>query len=36
VDETGLSVSEVLTHLLSLELKGCVSPRPGQYYQRKM
>jgi len=36
VDETGLSVSEVLTHLLSLELKGCVSSRPGQYYQRKM
>ncbi|MFC2141820.1 DNA-processing protein DprA [Acidobacteriota bacterium] len=36
VDETRLSVSEVLAHLLSLELKGCVSPRPGQYYQRKM
>jgi DNA processing protein len=36
VDGTRLSVSEVLVHLLSLELKGCVSPRPGQYYQRKM
>jgi DNA processing protein len=36
VEGTGLSVSEVLTQLLSLELKGCVSPRPGQYYQRKM
>ncbi len=36
VEQTGLSVSEALTLLLSLEIKGCVTPRPGQYYQRKM
>jgi DNA processing protein len=36
VDLTGLSVSEILTQLLSLELKGCVTARTGQYYLRKI
>jgi len=36
VVEAGLSVSEVLALLLSLELKDLVSQRPGQHYQRKI
>jgi len=36
VDESGLSVSEVLALLLSLELKDLVAPGPGKRYQRKL
>ena len=36
VAKTGLSVSEVLTVLLSLEIRGGVTQHPGHYYQRKM
>ncbi len=36
VSKTGLSVSEILSILLSLEIKGCVTQRPGHYYQRKL
>ncbi len=36
VEETQLSVSEVLTALLNLEIKGCISPHAGQTYQRNL
>lgn len=36
VEETQLSVSEVLAILLNLELKGLVSQHPGHNYQRKL
>jgi DNA processing protein len=36
VEESRLSVSEVLSLLLSLELKDLVTQRPGKFYQRKM
>jgi DNA processing protein len=34
VDRASLSVSEVLTILLSLELKGLIVQSPGKYFQR--
>ncbi|MBD3415299.1 MAG: DNA-protecting protein DprA [Candidatus Aminicenantes bacterium] len=36
VKKTGLSVSEVLSFLLKLELKGIVTQSPGKYFQRKL
>jgi DNA processing protein len=36
VERTNLSVSEVLTILLSLEIKDLVAQRPGKFYQRKL
>jgi DNA processing protein len=36
VEKSGLSVSEVLTTLLSLEIKGRIVQRPGHYFQRKL
>ena len=36
VEETKLSVSEVLTALLNLEIKGCITPQAGQKYQRNL
>jgi DNA processing protein len=36
VEETQLSVSEVLTALLYLEIKGCITPHTGQTYQRNL
>lgn len=35
VDNSTFSVSEILSYLLHLELKGFVIPSPGKYYQRK-
>ncbi len=35
VEVSRLSVSEILSHLLSLELKGYVNQFPGKYFQRK-
>jgi len=35
IKKTGLSVSEVLSVLLQLELKGIVTQSPGKYFQRK-
>ncbi len=36
VEKSELSVSEVLTHLLNLELKGWISQRPGKYFSRNL
>jgi DNA processing protein len=36
VKKTGLSVSEVLSVLLRLELKGVVKQSPGKFFQRKL
>jgi DNA processing protein len=36
VELTGLSVSEVLSLLLRMELKGLVVQNPGKYFQRKL
>jgi DNA processing protein len=36
VERSNLSVSEILTVLLSLELKELVDQRPGKFYQRKL
>ncbi len=36
VEETEFSVSEALSVLLSLELKGLIDQRPGKYFQRKL
>jgi DNA processing protein len=36
VERCGLSVTEVLTVLLNLEIKGLVTVRPGSSYQRRM
>jgi DNA processing protein len=36
VEMTGLSVSEVLSLLLRMELKGVVVQNPGKYFQRKL
>jgi DNA processing protein len=36
VEWCGLSVSEILSHLLSLELKGFISQSPGKNFQRKL
>ncbi len=36
VEWSNLSVSEILTILLSLELKDLVAQRPGKFYQRKL
>jgi len=35
-EETGFSISELLGHLLGLELKGLVVQNPGKRYQRSM
>ncbi len=36
VDETEFSVSEALSFLLNLELKGLIYQRPGKYFQRRL
>lgn len=36
VEETELSVAEILSILLSLELKGLIDQRPGKYFQRRL
>ena len=36
VDETEFSVSETLSFLLTLELKGLIYQRPGKYFQRRL
>ncbi len=36
VEWSGLSVSEILSYLLSLELKGLVNQSPGKNFQRKL
>jgi DNA processing protein len=36
VDETEFSVSETLSFLLNLELKGLIYQRPGKYFQRRL
>jgi len=36
VEAGGLAVSEALSILLALELKGMVAQRPGKYFQRKL
>jgi len=36
VEETEFSVSELLSILLNLELKGLISQRPGKYFQRRI
>lgn len=36
VEETDYSVSEILSFLLSLELKGLILQRPGKYFQRRL
>jgi len=36
VEWSGLSVSEILSHLLSLELKGLINQSPGKNFQRKL
>jgi DNA processing protein len=36
VERTNLSVSEILSVLLSLEIKDLVTQRPGKFYQRKL
>jgi DNA processing protein len=36
VEWSGLSVSEILSHLLSLELKGLIAQSPGKKFQRKL
>ena len=36
VERSGLSVSEVLSHLLKLELNGMIAQSPGKYFQRKL
>lgn len=36
VEWSGLSVSEILSYLLSLELKGFIDQSPGKKYQRKL
>lgn len=36
VEESGMSVSEVLSLLLQLELKGVIYQNPGKYFQRKL
>jgi DNA processing protein len=36
VEETDYSVSETLSFLLSLELKGLIFQRPGKYFQRRL
>jgi len=36
VERSGLSVSEVLSHLLKLELNGMIDQIPGKYYLRKL
>lgn len=35
VEETEFSVSEVLSILLGLELRGLIIQRPGKYFQRR-
>ncbi|MFC2166103.1 hypothetical protein ACFLT2_14040 [Acidobacteriota bacterium] len=36
MEMTGLSVSEVLSLLLRMELKGLVVQSPGKFFQRKL
>jgi len=36
VERIGLSVSETLAFLLSLELNELITQRPGKYFQRKL
>ena len=36
VDQSNLSVSEILSILLNLEIKDLVTQRPGKFYQRKL
>ncbi len=36
VERSGLSVSEVLSELLKLELNGMIDQNPGKYFQRKL
>jgi DNA processing protein len=36
VERSGLSVSEVLSELLKLELNGMIDQSPGKYFQRKL
>lgn len=36
VEKSAYSVSEILSNLLSLELKGLITQRPGKFFQRKL
>lgn len=36
VEKSAYSVSEILSNLLSLEIKGLITQRPGKFFQRKL
>jgi DNA processing protein len=36
MDQSGLSISELLALLLNLEIKGLITQSPGKYFQRRM
>ena len=36
MERSDLSASELLFHLLNLELKGLIKQSPGKYFQRKL